>query len=413
MSYMFRDATAFNGDLCSWQDTFPYTTGNTYNIFTGSNGFDIFLDFGCTYQDDPQAAQKGPFCASDCQSSSVVDQASALDNNNNQIDSETEEVETIDETSYPGDVEGFDYVGTGNCRDSGEQSYPSVTQIYTFSTEVCADFCMKVGVDQSLGVLRGYVWGGDIPGGLQIHCNCLFNAGADTEAIASQYGGKREHWGIMEPARFSTEGQGNGIVSGTAESDYEDYCYKVIDSEATTVEEPWEVEETSPLSTDTPSRQMTFPPYSFDSTFFSSSNTPTVAVCPEEVAAFQNCITIDVDNIGSFVDCSLCGLDLEAMGDDIFDFDGYCQRWDDCVSEMCPETCVGPINAFQRCVLDDSGILDLVDCFDTDSVTDPTITVSHIRRHVHKLLVYSRQHLQHVPSICFIRIPPKLCRRII
>ena len=111
------------------------------------------------------------------------------------------------------------------------------------------------------------------------------------------------------------------------------------------IEEPWEVEETSPLSTDTPSKQMTFPPYSFDSTFFSSSDTPTVAICPEEETAFQNCITVDVDNIGSFVDCSLCG--LEAMGDDIFDFSGYCERWDSCVSEMCPESCVEPINAYQ------------------------------------------------------------------
>jgi len=278
---------------------------------------------------------------------------------------------TNDETSYPGDVGGFDYVGIGNCRDSREQSYPSVTQIYTFSTEGCADFCMKVDVDQSLGVLRGYVWGGDISGGLQVHCNCWFDAGADTEAIALQYGGEREHWGNMEPARFSTEGQGNGMISGTAESDYEVYCYKVdqtVDSEGTNVKEPWGVEETSPLSTDTPSRQMTFPPYSFHSTFFSSSNTPTVAVCPEEEAAFQSCITVDVDNIRSFVDCSLCG--LEAMGDDIFDFDGFCQRWDKCVSEMCPESCVEPINAYQKCMLDDLGILDLVDCFDSDS-TDP------------------------------------------
>ena len=125
------------------------------------------------------------------------------------------------------------------------------------------------------------------------------------------------------------------------------------------------------MSTDTPSKQMTFPPYSFDSTFFCSSDTPTVVICPEEETAFQNCITVDVDNIGSFVDCSLCG--LEAMGD-VFDFSGYCERWDSCVSEMCPESCVEPINAYQRCVLDDSGILDLVDCFDSDS-TDP-ITVS-------------------------------------
>jgi len=56
MNEMFYGATSFNKDLCSWRDNFPYTT-KTDNIFT---------DSGCTYQDRPQEAQKGPFCASDC-----------------------------------------------------------------------------------------------------------------------------------------------------------------------------------------------------------------------------------------------------------------------------------------------------------------------------------------------------------
>ena len=58
---MFRGASLFNQDLCSWRDNFPYT--NAYNMFT---------DSGCTYQDTPTQAQNGPFCASDCQSLQVV-----------------------------------------------------------------------------------------------------------------------------------------------------------------------------------------------------------------------------------------------------------------------------------------------------------------------------------------------------
>ena len=58
---MFEGAKSFNEDLCSWHDTFPYTS-NTYKIFYNS---------GCTYRDAeidaPKESQKGPFCASDCQ----------------------------------------------------------------------------------------------------------------------------------------------------------------------------------------------------------------------------------------------------------------------------------------------------------------------------------------------------------
>jgi len=61
MDRMFYGATSFNMDLCPWQDNFPYT-----------NAADIFTNSGCTYQDTPNETQKGPFCASDCQSSQVV-----------------------------------------------------------------------------------------------------------------------------------------------------------------------------------------------------------------------------------------------------------------------------------------------------------------------------------------------------
>ena len=66
MVMMFYGATSFSQDLCSWRDSFPYT-----------NTTDIFLDSGCTYQDTPQASQKGPFCASDCRSSQVVSTVSS------------------------------------------------------------------------------------------------------------------------------------------------------------------------------------------------------------------------------------------------------------------------------------------------------------------------------------------------
>ena len=56
MRVMFRNASSFNKDLCSWQDSFPYIQAD-----------DIFLFSNCTYQDTPNATQKGPFCASDCQ----------------------------------------------------------------------------------------------------------------------------------------------------------------------------------------------------------------------------------------------------------------------------------------------------------------------------------------------------------
>ena len=57
MNMMFYGAKSFNQDLCDWQDTFPYIAYD-----------DIFTNSGCTYQDTPNETQKGPFCASNCQS---------------------------------------------------------------------------------------------------------------------------------------------------------------------------------------------------------------------------------------------------------------------------------------------------------------------------------------------------------
>ena len=52
---MFKGATSFNQNLCSWSDKFPY-----------GNADGIFQDSGCTIKDDPSQNQQGPFCASDC-----------------------------------------------------------------------------------------------------------------------------------------------------------------------------------------------------------------------------------------------------------------------------------------------------------------------------------------------------------
>ena len=56
MGWMFNGATSYNQDLGAWADRFPYD-GFAANIFAGS---------GCTFQDDPQLDERGPFCASSC-----------------------------------------------------------------------------------------------------------------------------------------------------------------------------------------------------------------------------------------------------------------------------------------------------------------------------------------------------------
>ena len=55
MWQMFYGATSFNQDLCAWGDKFPY-----------DNAYVIFLKSGCTFQDTPRENKKGAFCASDC-----------------------------------------------------------------------------------------------------------------------------------------------------------------------------------------------------------------------------------------------------------------------------------------------------------------------------------------------------------
>ena len=47
---MFIGATSFNQDLCAWGDKFSY-----------DKAYKIFANSGCTYEDEPQENQKGPF----------------------------------------------------------------------------------------------------------------------------------------------------------------------------------------------------------------------------------------------------------------------------------------------------------------------------------------------------------------
>ena len=64
---MFFGASSFNQDLCSWQDNFPYTVDTGY----------IFTKTSCTYQDEPQEDQNGPFCASECEAPSISPSSSS------------------------------------------------------------------------------------------------------------------------------------------------------------------------------------------------------------------------------------------------------------------------------------------------------------------------------------------------
>ena len=60
MGLMFMYAHSFDQDLCAWGDKFPYEVARG-----------IFLTSGCTFKDNPQESQQGPFCASPCSVSSL------------------------------------------------------------------------------------------------------------------------------------------------------------------------------------------------------------------------------------------------------------------------------------------------------------------------------------------------------
>lgn len=56
MELMFYNATSFNQNLCLWADDFPYGVN-------GDKSRRIFQDSGCTNQGDPVRVSRGPFCA--------------------------------------------------------------------------------------------------------------------------------------------------------------------------------------------------------------------------------------------------------------------------------------------------------------------------------------------------------------
>jgi surface protein len=65
MDSMFNGASSFNQDLCSWSSDFPYGSLSWSSDFPyGSHS--IFLASGCTFQDNPVEANKGPFCGDSC-----------------------------------------------------------------------------------------------------------------------------------------------------------------------------------------------------------------------------------------------------------------------------------------------------------------------------------------------------------
>ena len=83
---------------------------------------------------------------------------------------------------------------------------------------------------------------------------------------------------------------------------------------------------------------------------FGSSSWPTVEEpCPEEATAIEKCMPMDLNNLDSYLACSMCG--LEAMGEDIFSFnvDEYCSKWTPCIEEKCPDECKVPLSEYQKC----------------------------------------------------------------
>ena len=62
MEYMFLGASSFSQDLCAWAEQFEFIQAKRY----------MFQDTNCTFQHDPEKDQKGPFCASTCQSATVA-----------------------------------------------------------------------------------------------------------------------------------------------------------------------------------------------------------------------------------------------------------------------------------------------------------------------------------------------------
>lgn len=138
---------------------------------------------------------------------------------------------------------------------------------------------------------------------------------------------------------------------------------KLLDMLAGYSEEPWEVEETSPLST-----SPTLTNVGIDDDQF----------CLEETKALQECGIYDIDNVVMAEACAFC--QIEAMGEDIMSFntDSFCNKWKACANEKCPADCITPMNALQVCMFQDTGMT--VDCLSSPDNTNADIVESKAPR---------------------------------
>jgi surface protein len=93
---MFWSASSFNQDLCPWGNipTFPYES--VYSMFFRSS---------CTYPDDPERTNKGPFCASDCIASSLSPSSSQRPSSR---DDDSWDNDNWDDDNWDGDNWGGD-----------------------------------------------------------------------------------------------------------------------------------------------------------------------------------------------------------------------------------------------------------------------------------------------------------------
>ena len=105
MQKMFYGASTFNQDLCRWgqHQSFPYGGGST----------NMFMYSGCTFQDTPDLASKGPFCLSICSGGTITVQAESYSNSFGVVPEDTSDV---------GGGQNVGFLHTGDW-----MSYPAVT----------------------------------------------------------------------------------------------------------------------------------------------------------------------------------------------------------------------------------------------------------------------------------------------
>ena len=197
----------------------------------------------------------------------------------------------------------------------------------------------------------------------------LFSECTDTPNYLDMWGGGCADYEL--PGNEAWCG-GYGNTGEEGETPNENCCVcKALVNAISSVPTPSPIEsESNETSNPSPSPSTQYPtsfsPYSSFASL--SSTTPTEEVCPDESVAFKSCMLMDLDDlddIESYLDCSMCG--VEALGDDFMSFnvDIYCERWNTCVSENCSESCKDPIYAYQRCLFEEDGIA--LDCFGSGS----------------------------------------------